>query len=746
MGQTDTPVQVRRPSAGYFLRHTKGQGCSVEDMEQAPPGSARDEWLAWMYDRERAERWLLRHATPVTPSDDFHKEATNYKVQWTQTPRPGDVQIPLENGLVVNIMAETRWWWEQHGLILWFFLDYGRYSLYQPPASQAMPDYVAAHRENSWWVTTYPSADAPKWVDISTHWRKGSERGVWVPDIVESLRLSSDKTWHRPSAQFLLTYGLPVYSGDGNTWLPKELLRALCWLERYEEWWKHHSGNLTPLLSAAMQNMRAADYDADHQVAAKKIEAQLPLFPDGHIFAQDEGFDSRMHFLLTGSRRLQAAEAVKGVFAGRDRDDLDHLLPKDPPWLHNLYGALRHVRTQLRQKRNTQVAKIAPQLSRPIISPAFRYAGREGLGRISSDQVTFGLYDALIAPKGAWQKTAKGWPIYRPDPDSNQLAFKVTPIIENRNNLDAQRQEMWQIVQELSVSDFDTIAIMMAQVLAEGRADGRAILPADRALDYRGKGQRLDDEGHSAGRQPKMKATFAESVYRVAHLKVSTEGLPILKYNPKGGVTKAEMDINDPVVDLHSNYSQRRDDKTLLWEFSLGRWFTMFREKPNVYTAYLLQAALSYHPLKEQWTKQLAYYLALELRRNADNGQELNQPVSRFIKGARIPCEQRYATKAKDRLEGAFRQVTKDGLIRIVCGNQVIDASSPDIDGWQPEGSTLLQGRNWLGDYLKLHIGIRCDEDTERRYDQEIRKRAAIARARNARKAPTNKRARKQAT
>jgi len=385
------------------------------------------------------------------------------------------------------------------------------------------------------------------------------------------------------------------------------------------------------------------------------------------------------------------------------------------------------------------LVKLPQRLPRPIIAPAFMHDGREGLGRISSDQITFGLYDALIAPKDAWAKTAKGWPIYRPDPNSDTLAIRVFPVVENPNNLDAQRAEMWHIVQELGVSDFDVIAMMMAQVLVEGRSDGRAILLADTMLDYRGKSRRRDEDGHSAGHQPKLRANIAESVYRVAHLRITADALPLLTYNAKGGLAKSAMNINAPVVELHSNYSRQRDDKTLLWEYSLGRWFMTFREKPHAYTAYMLERALSYHPIKQQWAKQLAYYLALEMRRNADNGQELHRPAAWFIKGARIPCDQRYALKVKDRLEKGLRQLAKDGLIRIVQDDDIIDASSVALDQWSPKGTDDLKGRNWLGGYLKLNVGVRCDADTEGRYDIEIRKRKAIAQEQRAKKSTGGK-------
>ncbi len=383
---------------------------------------------------------------------------------------------------------------------------------------------------------------------------------------------------------------------------------------------------------------------------------------------------------------------------------------------------------------NTDTRVSPLRLPRPIISPAFRHDGREGLGRISSDQVTFGIYDALIAPKEKWEKTAKGWPIYRPDPTNNKLAIKVAPIVENRNNLDAQRDEMWQIVRELSIADFDVIAMMMAQVLEEARNDGRAILPADTMLDYRGVGRRDGRDGYSAGRQPKLRVALSESVYRIAHLRITTDGFLIKEYNSKGGVMSSHMDINEPVLQLHSNYSRQRDDKTMLWEYSLGRWFTTFREKPNAFTAYMLERALSYHPTKQQWTKQLAYYLAFDMRRNADNGQELAGPISRFMDGARIPCDPRYALRAKDRFENSLRQVVKDGLIRIVQDDNIIDASSPEIDAWLPGGADALKGRNWLGAYRKLRVRLRCDEDIEHRYDIEIRKKKASVTERKTKK------------
>lgn len=457
--------------------------------------------------------------------------------------------------------------------------------------------------------------------------------------------------------------------------------------ERNDAWLEAHANPITTEeFASAVQQLRLAvpeiDLDRDPRNAN-----------DDHIRLLFRSLWREHRIILASNNRFYRA-----------RDE-------PPRWLMGLLGI-------------TDEEASVRRIPRRSIAPAFILGDHVGVGRISSSQISAALFEMCIAPKAAWEKTTKGFPRYVSCRGKAEIAFILRPEVLDLKNLSAQVAAMDQICDDLSIRDWDIIAAMMAQVLRDGRPDATAFVYADTILDYRQVERKKGKDGYSAGHQRNMRLEVADSIQRFAHLYVTTKTLEIRRKKAHGKIEVDTVDWNEKVLQLHGNATRREDDAELAWQYSFGQWFTTFLENPNRFVAYILQRALAYHPIKQQWTKQLAHYLTLEMRKNADNGCELRRTVGELLKGAGITVDPRYPNKAKDRLEGAIRDVIRDGLFRVEHDGKVLDASTPEaeIARWTAT-SKALPARNWFAAYSKEVVVFRTDPETEARYDEEIRHR-----------------------
>lgn len=383
----------------------------------------------------------------------------------------------------------------------------------------------------------------------------------------------------------------------------------------------------------------------------------------------------------------------------------------DPPaWLMGMLGL-------------TDSVEPSKRLARRSITSAFMVGGRTGVGRIPSSQISIGLFETCISPKDKWQTTAKGFPKYTSRQRDTEIAFLIRPETIERNGpaLERQIREMEEIKQELSIRDWNSIAALMAQVISDNTPDARSFMYSDTILDYRGVERQKDRDGYSAGHQQNMRLAVGDSIHRLSHLYVVTKTLKVRRAVSNGRVEYDTVDWNEKVLQLHGNATRREDDVDLAWEYSFGQWFTTFLEKPNRFVAYLLQRALGYHPVKQQWTAHLANYLILEMRRNADNKRDRGLYIGDLMEKVAIPQTPRFPNRAKDRIEKAIRDVVADGLFRIEHDGKIIDACSPELAEWTA-ASRPLPSRNWFDTYKKEVVVFRADPETERHYDEEIRR------------------------
>jgi len=450
------------------------------------------------------------------------------------------------------------------------------------------------------------------------------------------------------------------------------------------------------------------DANADHitfeEVAAafQQSRGDAPDIPPDPDTANDEGIKRLYRFLWEKHRIIVGTNSSYRVRA------------EPPRWLKELLGLV-----------DVEPTKRPPRRS---IAPAFSLQGRDHVGRISSSQVSDAIFEAFIAPKDRWETSSKGWPQYRCHRGNAEIFIRLRPEAVDPKNIAAERAAMEQIRDELSVRDWDSLTALMAQVLRDGKPDAPSFVYADTLLDYRQVDRKKGRDGYTAGHQQNMRLEQAASIYRLAHIYAVTETLQIRRLDDKSKKVEYDpVDWNQKILKLGDSFTRRTDDAELAWEYHLGPWFTTFLEKPNRFVAYIWQKVLQYHPTKEQWTKQLAHYLTLELRKNADNGRELRRTVGELLDKAGIPVSPRYPNKAKDRLEQAVRDIVSDNLFRIVHDGKVLEGACPDIETWTAS-SKPLPARNWLEAYKKEVIVFRADPETELQYDGEIRRGKGVAR------------------
>lgn len=355
------------------------------------------------------------------------------------------------------------------------------------------------------------------------------------------------------------------------------------------------------------------------------------------------------------------------------------------------------------------------RLPRPIISPAFRHDGREGLGRISSSQISLALFTACVAPKSEWDTTAKGFPRYVFTVPSGEVVVTLTPEVVVRSDVTDQVTAMNKIRDELSVDDWDLLTILMEQVFAEGHSDASAFITDDTALDYRQIEPKRKGK-YNVGHRPRPRARIDACLNRVAHLHVRTDTLHILEDTGKGKPRKVLFDCNEKVIKIKGDITRRDNDAAMGWAYEFGKTFTTFLHRPNNYVGYLLQGTVALDGRKET-AKQLAHYLTIHTRIDAHNGRGMERFMGELIDGAKLPHNPKRPQRTIDDTEDALREVVKAGLYRFEHGGKVFDADSADLDAWTALPKDA-KGYGLLKTWQQQKVMIRAEPDIEARYDR----------------------------
>lgn len=407
-------------------------------------------------------------------------------------------------------------------------------------------------------------------------------------------------------------------------------------------------------------------------------------------------------------------------------------------WVPNLFGAIPRVcrpttdvpafmlaryssiaETDLRPKHAPGSApggnvgrSVTPK---PLISPAFMYDGRKGLGRISSSQISLALFTACVAPKSEWSATTKGFPRYVFTVPSGEVVITLTPEVIVRGDTDDQVAAMNKIRDELSVDDWDLLTTLMEQAFTEGRSDASAYITDDAVLDYRQIEPKRKGK-YNVGHRPRQRARIDACLNRVAHLHIRTDTLHILEDTGKGKPRKVVFDCNEKVIKIKGNITRRDNDAVMGWSYEFGKTFTTFLRRPNNYVGYLLQGTVALDGRKET-AKQLAHYLTIHTRIDAHNGRGMERFMGELIDGAKLPHNPSRPQRTIDDTEDALREVVRAGLYRFEHGGKMFDADSADLDTWTALPKNA-KGYGLLKTWQQQKVVIRAEPDIEARYDR----------------------------
>lgn len=365
----------------------------------------------------------------------------------------------------------------------------------------------------------------------------------------------------------------------------------------------------------------------------------------------------------------------------------------------------------------------ASAVRRPIISRAFKHDGVDGLGRISSSQINLAILTACVAPKSEWTHTAKGFPKYVFVVPSGEVDVVLKPEVVVSRDIATQVRAMEQIRDELSIDDFDLIAILQEQVMTDGSTtDNQGLISAtmtdEYALDYC-RLERKKRGGYLSNHHPKNRANLAESLNRITHLRVRTDTLQVRKITSQGALEKYTADWDEKVLSVEGNLTQRETDTTLVFRYTFGRSFTTYLTRPNRFVGYILQGTVALNG-KKQIAKALAHYFALHLKMNASRGPELVRSIGQLFDGAKVPQSDR-PRRTMEAFENAMRDLVREGLIRIKWGALILDSASPELDNWTAIPA-LGRKHDLLNQYRRQNLTILAPKVIEERYDREVRR------------------------
>lgn len=357
---------------------------------------------------------------------------------------------------------------------------------------------------------------------------------------------------------------------------------------------------------------------------------------------------------------------------------------------------------------------------RPIISPAFRHDGREGLGRISSSQINQGIFAACIAPKGTWGKTAKGFPRYTHIVPTGEIEITLRPEIEVKDaeKLAKQITDMETIRDELSISDWDMACILMEQSLTENGGHGMAYISDADACDYR-KLEKNRKDGFAAGHHPDNRKRASDAINRLVHLWIRTDTLRVRQVDDKGKLSDVTANWREKFVTIRQTLDRQDSEATIGWYYEFGRSFTTFLQRPNHYIAYLLQATIALKASQES-AKIVAHYIALRLRIDAQHGPAYDLAMGNLVGAVHLPYNEARAKETIQMNEATLRTCVKAGLFRIKTKDgDVLHATTPltQLKAWTLAPQNL-RGKALLKEWKRQKVIILAVPDIEQRYDR----------------------------
>lgn len=313
----------------------------------------------------------------------------------------------------------------------------------------------------------------------------------------------------------------------------------------------------------------------------------------------------------------------------------------------------------------------------------------------------------VLAAYSNAQSGGEGW-LHRQQTQTPTYLYhqeKDTAQIEWRPTTTNDVETLWKQIRLFSDLDGDVFLALLAQWMSSCDEEGYTWISSEHILNYRGIQPRKyeDTEGHThqySYRREELE-TISKSIERIRDTHVTLQQW--IKEEPVSGQTRRRGRPKKQVLQLESyimtipEFIQQGELSTdmetglaIAWRYRPGKCLEPFLSGPNRQTAYLLQQALSYDPLREFWEKRLARLVTFHLRMSAQGGCITRQLRSIFDELS-LPLNRNDPDKTRQRFEKALNRLQADA----------------QISQWSyQEALVKLPPKRWFDTWLDFHIQI----------------------------------------
>ncbi len=313
----------------------------------------------------------------------------------------------------------------------------------------------------------------------------------------------------------------------------------------------------------------------------------------------------------------------------------------------------------------------------------------------------------VLAAYSNAQSGGEGWLHQQPAQTPTYLYHqeKNTAQIEWRPTTTNDVETLWKQIRLFSDLDGDVFLALLAQWMASSDEEGYTWISSEHILNYRGIQPRKyeDTEGqtHQYSYRREELETISKSIERIRDTHVTLQqwvkeelasGQPRRRGRPK----KQALQLESYIMTIPEFIQQGElspDTETglpIAWRYRPGKCLEPFLSGPNRQTAYLLQRALGYDPMREFWEKRLARLVTFNLRMNVQGGYITRQLRSIFDELS-LPQNRNDPDKTRQRFEKALNHLQADKLI--------------SQWGYQ-EALVKLPPKKWFDTWLDFHIQI----------------------------------------
>ena len=311
----------------------------------------------------------------------------------------------------------------------------------------------------------------------------------------------------------------------------------------------------------------------------------------------------------------------------------------------------------------------------------------------------------VLAAYSNAQSGGKGWLQRQQVPAYLYSQEKESAQIEWRPTTKLDLETLWKQIRRFSDLDGDVLLAVLAQWMSSRDEEGSVWIASDHILNYRGiqprKYENTEGKTHLYHHRKEDLEAISASMDRIRDTHVTLqqwvkETPPADQPRRRGRHKKQAIQIESYIVVITEFLKQQElpsenaQGLPIAWKCRLGSCLEPFISGPNRQTAYLLQQALSYDPLREFWEKRLARLVTFHLRMSAQGGS-MNRPIRNIFEELSLPQNRSDPEKTRRRFEKALNRLQAD----------------EQISEWSyQESLSDLPAKKWFDVWLDSHVQI----------------------------------------